>query len=221
MKIEINQLLDKYWEGETSIEEEATLMQYFQSSTIEDSHQQFKPLFDWVAEEKQIQSPVTTDIDTLLDKYWEAETTVKEEETLKAYFNSGRIEERHTMYADLFGFYEDQQLITYSAPVKSLPVMEDKEKGNNKTRIIQLIVRVAAVAVLVVGAVFVINNMNNTLTSSTTASTSNVYEVEDPEEALRITREALALVSTKFRESQEPLKENLINIEKIDIFRAE
>lgn len=221
MKIEINQLLDKYWEGETSVEEEAILMQYFKSGTIDDAHQQFKPLFDWVTEEKKIQSPVSTDIDYLLDKYWEAETSVKEEETLKAYFNSGRIEEKHTMYADLFGFYGDQQLITYSAPIETLPVHDDKEKEKNKTKIIQLMVRVAAVAVLVLGAVFVINNMNNTVSSSTTASSSNVYEVEDPEEALRITREALALVSTKFRESQEPLKENLINIEKIDIFRAE
>lgn len=221
MKIEINQLLDKYWEGETSIEEEATLMQYFQSGIIDDTHQQFKPLFDWVTEEKNIQSPISADIDSLLDKYWEGETSVKEEETLKAYFNSGHIEEKHTMYADLFGFYEDQQLITYTGPVKTLPLHNVKEKGNNKTKIIQLIVRVAAVAVLVLGAVFVISNTNNTVSSSTTASTSNVYEVEDPEEALRITREALALVSTKFRESQEPLKENLINIEKIDIFRAE
>lgn len=80
-------------------------------------------------------------------------------------------------------------------------------------------VSVAAIAVFAVGALFVIKNMNASQTEDTLAA--QVYEVEDPEEALRITREALALVSNKFKESQEPLKDNLEKIEKINIFKTE
>ncbi|HRO74345.1 MAG TPA: hypothetical protein PK611_11775, partial [Saprospiraceae bacterium] len=98
-------------------------------------------------------------------------------------------------------------------------IKENQNSTKSQTRIIPILIKVAAVFVLVAGALFVINNMINPSVNS--SATTHVYEVEDPEEALRITKEALALVSNKFRESQEPLKENLNTINHINIFKAE
>ncbi|MGB4960158.1 MAG: hypothetical protein WBO36_11835, partial [Saprospiraceae bacterium] len=53
----------------------------------------------------------------------------------------------------------------------------------------------------------------------TAVETSMVEEIEDPEEALRVTKEALALVSRKFRKSQNSVKENLGALEKVSIFK--
>lgn len=51
----IKALLDKYWEGETSIEEEAKLRAYFASDQVAEDLESFRPLFDFFGSEQQIQ----------------------------------------------------------------------------------------------------------------------------------------------------------------------
>ncbi len=51
----IEALLEKYWEGDTSIEEERLLKSYFASNEVDDSLRQFKPLFQVFREEQTIQ----------------------------------------------------------------------------------------------------------------------------------------------------------------------
>ncbi len=45
-KIDI--LLAKYWECETSVQEERELQEYFLSESIAERHQQYKPLFSYL-----------------------------------------------------------------------------------------------------------------------------------------------------------------------------
>ena len=49
----IQQLLDKYFEGETSLEEEARLKEYFQGKAIDPAFQAFQPLFRFLDAERQ------------------------------------------------------------------------------------------------------------------------------------------------------------------------
>lgn len=49
----IDKILEKYFEGDTSIEEEKLLVQYFQKEKIDSIHEQYKPLFQFVALEKE------------------------------------------------------------------------------------------------------------------------------------------------------------------------
>ncbi|MBK6621565.1 MAG: hypothetical protein IPG32_12065 [Saprospirales bacterium] len=49
----IQQLLDKYFEGETSLEEEAALKNYFQGQHIDPAFQAFQPLFRYLDAERQ------------------------------------------------------------------------------------------------------------------------------------------------------------------------
>ncbi len=53
----IDDLLKKYFEGETSPEEEKTLKSYFRSDTVSPRHEMYKPLFAAFDKEKQIAAP--------------------------------------------------------------------------------------------------------------------------------------------------------------------
>jgi len=70
MKHNIDDLLDKYWDGETSLEDEKSLRQYFCSNDIDESHLAYRDLFDWATESATVTCPVTDDVDVILEKYW-------------------------------------------------------------------------------------------------------------------------------------------------------
>ena len=57
-----------------------------------------------------------SDIQTMLDRYWEGETTLEEERTLKAYFASGQVDERLRSVAPLFQALREEQTVQYTKP---------------------------------------------------------------------------------------------------------
>jgi hypothetical protein len=68
----INELLEKYWEGESSLEQERRLKEYFASENVAEEHKKFAPLFGFYAKEKASQ------IDLSLEKtFREGETAEK------------------------------------------------------------------------------------------------------------------------------------------------
>ncbi|MBK9581372.1 MAG: hypothetical protein IPO48_05475 [Saprospiraceae bacterium] len=115
MKHNIDDLLDKYWDGETSLEDEKSLRQYFCSNDIDESHFAFRDLFGWATESATVTCPVTDDVDVILEKYWNGETSVQEENVLKAYFKSGKVSDNRLAFADLFSFFDEQAQITYTS----------------------------------------------------------------------------------------------------------
>ncbi len=60
----IHQLLDKYWDGLTSLEEEAQLRQYFRSGQVADDLKVFQPVFQYFSAERQ--QSLSTDFDAKL-----------------------------------------------------------------------------------------------------------------------------------------------------------
>lgn len=62
------------------------------------------------------------DIEALLERYWEGETTLEEERTLKAYFASGDVDKRLRAVAPLFQALREEQTVRYEktkvAPLK-------------------------------------------------------------------------------------------------------
>ncbi len=51
----INNIIDKFWLGESTLEEEAILRAYFNSDTIESIHQPFQAYFNFIKSERNIQ----------------------------------------------------------------------------------------------------------------------------------------------------------------------
>ena len=220
MRPDINQLLDKYWEGETSVEEEYSLKEYFRKGDINPDHLPFMDLFVWMDDVASVQINTIMDIDMLLDKYWEGETSLKEEEMIKAYFKSGNVAKNHNEYSALFQYFDKQKNVVYPEKENSETIstvnVERELKVKNVFSITKILFAVAAVSVLVFSAITVFQTINDNTQNHQTAE---IIEIEDPEEALRVTREALALVSTKFRESQQTVRKNMEPLEKAAIFK--
>ncbi len=216
MKHNINQILDKYWEGETSVEEEILLKAYFKSGQIQEDHLCYASLFNYYFTQQEVACPIINDdpdVDKLLDKYWDGNSSIDEEIFLKNYFNSAFVHEKHQSFTPLFQYYSDQAKITFP----------EEKKNNvfniNKTfsfSIKRTIFAVAAVSLLVLGSMFVLKTIKP---ENKAMQTAMVHEIEDPEEALRVTKEALAMVSKKFRASQKSVRENMESLEKAAIFK--
>ncbi len=84
------------------------------------------------------------DIQALLDRYWEGETTLEEERTLRAYFNSNEVDSRLTQEISFFKALVREQTIQMQAQIP-MP-LQVKHKNLN-------LWRTAAAAVLVLGLV--------------------------------------------------------------------
>ena len=218
MKPDLNILIEKYWEGETSIEEEHDLKAYFRAGDVSDEHLPFVDLFGWMDDQASVKMDVSLDMDEMLNKYWEGETTLREEEMIKAYFKSGNVAENHREYSDLFQYFDEQKNVVFheNHKVTSQKTSNTDEKVTKIFSIRKVLFAVAAVSVLVFSAINVFQIIND---NSHKQQTAEIIEIEDPEEALRVTREALALVSTKFRESQETVRKNMEPLEKAAIFK--
>lgn len=220
MKIDINQILDNYWEGVSTTDEDNQLMDYFSYETVATEHQPFKNYFVGLSEMRKIKSHSTTNIAAILDKYWEGENSVKEMEILQAYFKSDAVEDEHLPFRGLFEYFDEVKKIEYPGST-ALPTAEPKEVKVVSLR--KWIYVVAAMMVLGIGALIVINQ-NNTSTDEfgSLHGLVNVQvegEISNPDDALRITKEALAMVSQNLNKSKESLKTNIKELNRIDIFK--
>ena len=55
----INQILEKYWEGTTSLEEERLLKEYFLSNEVMEEHREYKDLFVFFNQEASVKFPAS------------------------------------------------------------------------------------------------------------------------------------------------------------------
>jgi hypothetical protein len=118
-------------------------------------------------------------IEKLLEKYFEAETSIAEEKELKDYFASSDVAQHLELYKPLFGYavQAKQEQFTAMIPLKT----------KKRNRVVWLSVA-ASVAVLLGVGLFTFNNPP--------ASKSNDYgTTDDPEVAFRETQKALAMIS--------------------------
>lgn len=216
MKHNIDHILDNYWAGESTVEDEVLLKDYFKSGEIQEKHELYKELFVFFSEQNNItyqKENIDIDYSRLLDKYWDGETSEDEEFILKVYFCSGNVQEEHKVFVDLFEYFDTQKSITFNSQQSKSIDVKPKIKYFSFRKIIYSI---AAASVLLFAAVTVMKDINP---DPTVQQTAMVYEIEDPEEALRVTKEALALVSKKFRASQQTVRENMGSLEKAAIFK--
>ena len=62
------------------------------------------------------------EISELLDRYWEGETTLEEERTLKAYFNGGNLDARLQAIAPMFQAIREEQALEMTRKAKVSPM---------------------------------------------------------------------------------------------------
>lgn len=121
-------------------------------------------------------------IEKLIDKYFEGETSIAEENELKTYFSSLDVAQHLQQYKPVFGYFSQAKAEEFKAEI---PL-------NTKKRNVAVWLSIAAsfVIMLGVGTFMYLNTLGGTPSTATAYGT-----YDDPEKALAETEKALALVS--------------------------
>ena len=118
-------------------------------------------------------------IETLLEKYFQGETSIAEENELKNYFSSSDVAQHLEQYQPIFGYFSQAKLhrFTPEIPLQS------------KKRNVAWISIAASVVVLLGIGTFTYFNDNKNITNQ------DLGTYENPELALQETQKALAMLS--------------------------
>ncbi len=138
-------------------------------------------------------------IQTLIEKYWQGETSLSEEQELKAYYESQK--SQGSAEGAYFAYLKEQQSKSYTKTIK----MPQAQKSPWTRRLISI----AAALLIMMGSWWSISQL------SKPAKTT----IEDPELALQITREAFALINGKVDKGGQTLMDQLPQLEKTFVFK--
>lgn len=122
-------------------------------------------------------------IENILEKYFEGETTIAEEKELKEYFSSPNVAQHLEQYKPMFGYFSQakEQKSTYEIPLQT-----------KKRNVAWLSIAASTVILLGIGTYYFASEQN---TTTAVASQTELGTYDDPEEALKATQKALALLS--------------------------
>jgi hypothetical protein len=121
-------------------------------------------------------------IENILEKYFQGETTIAEEKELKEYFSSPNVAQHLEQYQPMFGYFSQvkQQKSTQEIPLQT-----------KKRNVAWLSIAASVVVLLGVGTYFFLEQKNTT----PVVPQSELGTYDNPEEALKATQKALALLS--------------------------
>lgn len=121
-------------------------------------------------------------IENILEKYFQGETTIAEENELKKYFSSPNVAQHLEQYKPVFGYFSQ---------VKEQKMMQEIPLRTNKRNVAWLSIAASIVILLGIGTFYYVsdNSTNNVVAKSELGTYDN------PEEALKATQKALSLLS--------------------------
>ncbi|WP_396193606.1 hypothetical protein [Flavobacterium sp.] len=123
-------------------------------------------------------------IEKLIEKYFEAETTLAEEKELKAYFSSENVAPPLEQYKAIFGYTAQAKQEEFTAAVSL---------NSKKSNLVVWISVAASVVVLLSVGLFTFNHYNQPVNE-------NYGTYDDPEVAFRETQKALEMISQSVNE---------------------
>lgn len=142
-------------------------------------------------------------IQKLIGKYFDATSSQEEEQLIHEYFAQDAIHDDLKCYKGLFRSFQLMGQVQFNKPLML------KQSPASESRIISLTwIRVAAAAVIfVVGGLFLFKSLNQE--QSAPMAKARYIEPENPEEALEMTLQALAMVSRKYKKGEEQLLQGM------------
>jgi hypothetical protein len=148
-------------------------------------------------------------IENLLNKYWNCETSLEEEQQLREYFKGGDIPEQWKETAALFRYFEENKKRTLNDVAFDAAVMQNVQP-QKKGKLVKLFynsMRIAAgIAVLVMAVWFVRKEVRDT----TPQEVVDTYD--DPQLAFEETKKALLMISKSFGTAESQAKKlNMFN----------
>lgn len=146
----------------------------------------------------------------LLDKYWNCETTLAEEEQLRAYFRNGDIPEEWKETAVLFRYFEENKKKSLNDISFESDLMKKVRVPTEHSKVKRLFynsMRIAAGLVVVIVATWFIRTE---VRNSTPQEVVDTYD--DPKLAFEETKKALMMISRSFGSAEEQAKKiNMFN----------
>ena len=237
----IDTLLTKYLNAESTLDEERELNIYFRGETVKEIHNEYKPLFAYFDQASNMTTDIevasvisqsTEDIDVLLEKYWNAETSLNEDEALHTYFASTEVSKKHTASKDLFFFYANQRIGSSNLDLEQMFNKQESTEGSaaniitkrpyvNEAKVFSLRTMVTAIAAVFVLGFAALTVMNQSTAPETQYRGKYVQLDEEAEakEAYEITKQAFALLSKNMNQGSKTVKRSIKRAEKADIFK--
>lgn len=137
-------------------------------------------------------------IQELLDKYWNCETTLEEEEILRSYFSNEEVHDDFIEFEQLFRHFNEVKGSRVSNDFDER-VFEKVEKRKAQRRYLGVFTKVAAAVILILSFV-VINQRYILVKDKATQVVQDTFE--DPQRALEETKKMLMLVSEKWNKGK-------------------
>lgn len=156
-------------------------------------------------------------IEALLEKYWEGTSSLAEEAELRAYFAKGDVTEEHRAYAPLFGYFADARSMQTELEVEN--VLSDIAKPKSIFKLFSLTPFTMGIAAVMVAVLSVITVMNVNTMPQKLDNTIVLDQEADAEEALRITKQALALLSKNINTSSENVQQGVQKVKAAKIMK--
>jgi hypothetical protein len=155
---------------------------------------------------------VNTSIDKLLEKYWHGQTTQEEENQINRYFSSDAVAEKHAPFIPLFGFFEIERKVVMNADI-DIDSITKPVKSSSLRLLVPRMLAIAASLLILVSIGMHLFKADDTLYK-------NKYtELQDPDEALAITIEALGFLSNKYESGSQPMTKYMKNFEQTAIVK--
>ena len=158
-------------------------------------------------------------INKLIEKYFNGETSLSEEASLRKYFNSGNVANDLKQYEPLFQYFEAEQesVLTEDFDNKLFEKLETGAKIVPMRSKRFVLLRVAAAIVFLIASFFLFQNISEPEPSTKTAQIDwEQYEPETPEEAYEETKKALQLLAMKLNKGTKKAAKEVSKMEKIN-----
>ena len=163
-------------------------------------------------------------IKQILEKYWEGETSLQEENLLHEYFNSDDVVEELKDVQPMFQYFKVEQTTRIENPnfdealltqLEGTVIKPMRTINYRRNRIIRLVASAAAIIFITFSGLFIYQEMDK---SGQIAETEKTLQLEELTEEERIayeqTKEALAYLSSKLNRGTSIATSNLIKVQK-------
>ncbi|OXA95595.1 hypothetical protein [Flavobacterium hercynium] len=131
-------------------------------------------------------------IEDILEKYFQGETTIAEENELKNYFSSPNVAQHLEQYKPIFGYFSQVKQQKSTQEIKT-PVQESETipLQTKKRNVAWLSIAASVVVLLGIGTYLFVSEKD----AAPAVAQTELGTYDDPEEALAATQKALAMVS--------------------------
>lgn len=143
-------------------------------------------------------------LETLIKKYWDCETSLEEEERLREWFRTHEVPERFRETAKLFSYFDEQKQKATGEHFDKQIVRELNAPKGKTLNLWQTSLRIAAGIAVVAAAIFFVREEMK--------ENPDMAAIEDPQRALEETKKALMMISKGFSTAEEQAKKiNVLN----------